>query len=116
MVKKYRLPKFLLIKKNVEFTEILHQGKHLSSSFFLLSFLPNDTLKVGFTCTRSQSSVQRNHLKRLAKELARTCDRLWTLNIRLIIMIKESARRTSFQILQTDFQKLINKVAEITTA
>jgi ribonuclease P protein component len=106
------LNKSLILKKSSDFTDIIQNGKHVSSSFFFLSFLAHDALKIGFTSSKADNAVERNHLKRIARELARTCDRLWDIKIKLIIVAKKTAGNASFQLLKSDFEELIFKVAE----
>jgi ribonuclease P protein component len=113
-VKKHRLPKSVVVKKSSEFTEIIQNGKHLSSSFFIIAFLNSDTLRMGFTSKRVGNAVRRNSLKRVVRELVRSCEHLWLIQARLIIIIKETARNAPFQLLKNDFEELIFKVAEKT--
>ncbi len=106
------LHKSIILKKSSDFTDIIQNGKHVSSTYFFLSFKSHDTLKIGFTCSNADNAVERNHLKRITRELARTCDRLFQCKIKLVIITKKTAGSASFQLLKTDFEELIFKVAE----
>jgi len=107
-----RLTKSMVIKKSVEFTEIIQGGKRFSSAFFTICYQSSDSLRLGLTSSRTHSAVKRNYLKRVLRELARSCEPLAALQGRIIIIIKESVRRASFAAIKRDFESLIRQVAE----
>ena len=111
-MKKHRLLKSIIVKKSSEFTDIIQNGKHLSSSFFTIAYLKYDFLKIGFTSKRGGNAVRRNYLKRVGRELARTCEQLWIIEAKVIIISKETVHNAPFQLLKNDFRELILKVAE----
>jgi ribonuclease P protein component len=107
-----RLAKAMVIKKSAEFTEIIQGGRRFSSTFFTISYQSHDSLRLGLTSSRTHSAVKRNYLKRVLRELARSCADLAALQGRIIIIIKESVCRASFAAVKRDFESLIRQVAE----
>ena len=107
-----RLKKTVLVKKSADFSRIIQSGKHFSSACLFISVLSSPTLKVGITSKKCKSAVQRNYLKRVGRELARSNQLLCSLKAQLVIIVKQSAKEISFQALKRDFDRLIEKIAE----
>ncbi len=107
-----RLKKTVRVKKSADFSRIIQSGKHFSSDYLFISALSAPTAKIGITCKKCKTAVQRNYLKRVGRELARANQPLWSLKAQIIIVVKQSANEISFQALKSDFDRLIAKMAE----
>jgi ribonuclease P protein component len=101
----------MIIKRNSDFSEILKNGKHISSRYFSVAFLDAQGVRVGFACRKCTSACQRNRLKRLGRELARTSATFRTLPVKMILVMKETADSIPFQLLKTTFEELMVRIA-----
>jgi ribonuclease P protein component len=101
----------MIIKRNSVFSEILKNGKHISNPYFSIAFLDAQEVQIGFTCKKCTSACQRNRLKRLGRELARTSALFRTLPVKMILVMKETADPIPFQLLKSIFEELMVKIA-----
>jgi len=107
-----RLKKAVRVKKSAEFSRIIQSGKHFSSAYLFISVLPAPSIKIGVAGKRCRTAVERNYLKRLGRELARSNQEIWSLKAHLIIVVKPTASEIDFHALKNDFDRLITKIAE----
>ncbi|MBN2411573.1 ribonuclease P protein component [candidate division KSB1 bacterium] len=110
-MKKFTLPKSIIIKKNEEFNEIFKKGKIFSSAYFIAYTLNNDSVKVGFTTPKTiKNKPQRNKIKRITRELWRKNYRNYILNRKIIIISKISLLSVNYIELEDDFNKLLFQI------
>lgn len=102
----------MIIRKNPDFSEIFQHGKHISNRYFSIAFLDGPTVQIGFTCRRCKNAYQRNRLKRLGRELARTSVLFRSLSVKMILVMKETADTIPYQLLKNSFEELISKIAQ----
>ena len=110
-MKKFTLPKNIIIKKNEEFNEIFNQGKIFSSEYFIAYTLKNDRVKVGFTTPkRIKNKPQRNKIKRITRELWRKNYQKFTLDKKIVIVSKISLLNVNYIKLEKDFNNLLTQI------
>ena len=110
-MKKFTLPKNIIIKNNDEFNEIFNQGKIFSSDYFIAYTLKNDCVKVGFTTPkRIKNKPQRNKIKRITRELWRKNYRKYHLDAKIVIISRISLLSVNFIKLEEDFNHLLYKI------
>ncbi len=102
----------MIIRKNSDFSEIFQHGKHISNRYFSIAFLNGATVQIGFTCRRCKNVCQRNRLKRLGRELARSSALFRSLSVKMILVMKETADTIPYQLLKDAFEELISNIAQ----
>ncbi|NLP12063.1 ribonuclease P protein component [bacterium] len=100
------------VRKSEEFSRIMQAGRHFSSAYLSIFYLPAPIIKIGITSKKCKTAVQRNYLKRIGRELARANPALWSLKANLIIVVKQTASGITFQSLKSDFDRLIAKISQ----
>jgi ribonuclease P protein component len=112
-LKRFSLPKSIILKKKSDFNTVISNGKTFRSDFFRAFYIPGKKLKVGFTVQRGlKDKVKRNHLKRKLRELWRLNFRNYDICGELVIIIKLVALNQDFLSLEKDFKFLLNNLNE----
>ncbi len=110
-MKKFTLPKNIILKKNQEFSEIFKKGRIFSSAYFIAYTLNNDSVKIGFTTPKTiKNKPQRNKIKRITRELWRKNYRNYVLNRKIVIISKISLLSVNYKELEDDFNKLLFQI------
>ena len=104
------LTKAYRINKNWEFQNIYRKGRNLSSQFFSVNFLQNrfNFNRFGIVVSKkvAKKAVDRNLLKRQAREIINELNKKSFTHLDVIVSIKPRA-------LGADFAKLKNELVEL---
>ena len=104
------LSKKSLIKKNTQFNQLCKKGKSISSKYFQAFFLDGVDQQVGFTVQKGyKNKIQRNRLKRVTRELWRTCLDQPT-RCQIVFLTRLEAHSRVFAELEDDFHDLLCRI------
>lgn len=104
-----------VIKKNEDFVHIIKKGKWFSGDFLSVYLLPNEGQenKIGIVVSKkyAKSSVRRNRIKRLMKEVYRLHEKELKVGFSLIFLWKNKneVREYHFNELEKDILKCLKK-------
>jgi ribonuclease P protein component len=107
---KYNLDKSHIIRNRTEFSNTVRNGKTYKGKYFIIAAVRSDLLKCGFTTRSGLRKVDRNRLRRLARELWRTSQGRYGLRGNLVIITRESAQAASYPLLEEDFNHLLRQI------
>lgn len=102
-----------IIKKSIDFDNIIKNGKKTENSYFALFYLPNnlDETKFGFAISKKNASaVERNKAKRQTKEIVDDNKFLFSNGQNYIIMIKKRFFLLKYLEKEKELLELIEKV------
>ena len=105
-----RLPKKEIIHKRKEFTEIFQQGKYWRGKYLNFFFVKGEKRQIGFTVPKKLGkAVQRNHLKRLMREVYRK-HRQEIGTYRIVVLAKKDAGGVKLLDVENDFYQFLQNV------
>ncbi len=110
MLNKFKLDNSQIIKNRSDFSMIIRDGIVYTGKFFLIAVASNSNLRFGFTTKSGLRKVDRNRLKRRARELWRIHQGEYNLHGEFIIITRERALHVPFLLLENDFQNLLCKI------
>lgn len=99
------------IKKSADFRNTIQMGSLFKGRFFHIYFLEDCSQRVGFTAKRGISSVGRNRLKRLERELWCSCQDDYTVLGNCIVIGLDAALTAPFIQLKEDFKKILKMIS-----
>lgn len=106
--------KYLRIKKNTDFQKIFAKAKRGGSSSLTVLFHPANTLKMGVCVGKKHGgAVQRNHLKRLLREVFRKNTHLLKDKYSYVLLPKP-AESYDYHVLERDFLYILKKQKMLT--
>ena len=106
------LKKINRLKKRYQFNYVYKSGEHYSSEHLVLYVSPSKTksIKVGFAVTRKVGhAVVRNKIRRRLREIVKIQLPNLKQNYNIIVVAKENVSEASFDKLNLEFNKVLNK-------
>lgn len=108
------LKKIYRVNKNWEYQNIYRKGRHLSSQFFGINFLPNkfDFPRFGVVVSKkiAKKAVDRNLLKRQVREIVTELAKKHRANYDVIITVRSKALGTSYAVLKKELEESFKKI------
>ena len=106
------MKRYEMVKKHEEFNEIINSGKKVKGKYLIIFSKTKDYPKPNFGIAITKkcgNAVLRNKLKRRIRNIVDNNRLLFKNNKNYIIMIKGSAKVTTFQELEQDLINLLRK-------
>ena len=107
------MKRYEMIKKSEDFNNIIENGKSVTNNFFRIFYLEKEISipKFGLAIGKKLgNAVTRNHIKRQLRMIVTNNKFLFKNNISYIIMVKKAYLNASYNELEKEFIKLIEKV------
>ena len=107
----FKLPKQLILKKNVEFDRIFSQGRSIHKNYIAVFYIVEHDTKVGFTASkRVTSKPKRNRIKRRLRELWRLYFRNYNIPAHMVLLGKTEILSVTFSTLELEFCSLLKEI------
>ena len=107
------MKKYEVVKSNILFNEIIHNGKFFYNNYFIIYRKEAEQYKPHFGIAVSKkygSAVERNKIKRQIRVLIDNNKKLFKNNYNYIIMIKKDYKNINFATKNAEFINLLRKV------
>ncbi len=77
------------LKSKIQFNKVLNKGKKVSSEYFLISHLNNDSFKIGISVPKKLgNAVFRNYNKRVIKNIIPTLN-IYDINKQIVLVVRQ---------------------------
>ncbi len=77
------------LKSKIQFNKVLNKGKKVSSEYFLISHLKNDSFKIGISVPKKLgNAVFRNYNKRVIKNIIPTLN-IYDINKQIVLVVRQ---------------------------
>jgi len=107
----YNLPKKIILKTNIEFSDTIHHGRCFRNDYFTIFCSRADELRIGFTVKNDiASKPQRNFLKRRMREIFRLCFRNYRLPAEIVMIAQRSVETADFTQLEQTLNHTLNQI------
>lgn len=103
------------VKKNYEFSKIIHSGKYVKNRSFVIYYMENNFAYYRFGISVSKklgNAVYRNKYKRQLRNIIDKYKKNYQNTLDYIIIIKNGYKDLDFESKDKDFVYLINKINE----
>ena len=107
------MKRYEMIKKSEDFNKIIEKGKCITNNFFRIFYLEKEEYipKFGLAIGKKLgNAVTRNYIKRQLRMIVTNNKFLFKNNISYIIMVKKAYLNASYNELEKELKKLIEKV------
>lgn len=102
-----------IIRKNSEYKKIYRYGKSYICPYFVLYVLKNKTnnIRVGFTATKKiGNAVKRNRAKRRLKSIFYNNSNKFSLGKDIIVVARKKCIDGTFNIMEKEFYKMLERI------
>lgn len=102
-----------MVKSKEVFNEIINKGKSVNNNYFRIFYMNNTTSypKFGLAVGKKLgNAVTRNYIKRQLRTIVDKNKFMFSNGLDYIIMVKRAYLNTRYEILNSEFTKLIEKV------
>ena len=107
------LNRALRLRKSSDFQRVRQQGRSITSRLLILAWSPNDVarLRIGFVVSKhiSKRAVERNYLKRLLGEAARTFLPGLPPGMDIVFSARTQASAADLRMLESDMRVLLQR-------
>jgi len=105
--------KINIVKKSLEFNEIMHNGKKYKNDYFIVYTKGNDLNRYRFGITvgkKISNAVNRNKLKRQVRNILDYHKNLYSKSQDYIIILRKSSLNEKYSILEENLIKILEKM------